>query len=401
MNLETGRRLQEASSHGISVVAKATLKEEDTAAYSGSLLALCAEKDRGGGVSLACKGVASRTFAIYTTAILPRLWRDIILHERGSDLYVTRLNILAEKVSMLLPIYTAFDDLADTSNGTRSPHLESLPASPILETGQFSRNSLAESKPSFLLNAALHKQHCIIGQGSMTETLLVALRRPWCVLEICVGSTQEEYGNSGQKAAEFLKDILSFARLAYEKDESGYVMAVFLLEHELDKRHAVKTSHPMISTLQRHGRGQFETREASTWNCQFDTTQSSQPHRWPRTSYAYASCNKAVFLPSLTSFNAFWIRLICVSAVEAELSFSALVGMLAASIPGQIGLSDSRISRTTVFSQRGKQARRQSDSEVHLSRIFNDSVQCQSIDKLVRDMLQLYRGVVQIAEDYI
>lgn len=400
MNLETGRRLQEASSHGISVVAQPTLKDEqDTAAFSGSLLALCAEKDRGGGVSLACRGVASnnRTFAIYTTAILPRLWRDI-LHERGNDYYVTRLNNLAEKVSMLLPIYTAFEDLVDTSKGT----LESLPASPVLETRRVSGNSLTENKPRFLLNAALHKRHCVIGQGSITETLLVVLRRPWCVLEICVGSTHEEYGDSGQNATAFLEDVLFFASLAYEKDESGYAMAVFLLEHELDKRYAVKTSDPMIATIQRDGKEQFEKTQANASNCQLDNnTRSSQLHTWPRSSYAYASCNKAVFLPSLNSFNAFWIRLICVSAVEAGMSFSALVGMLAAGISSQIGLSESRIPRNTVFSQKGKQTRRQSDSEIHLSRISDDSFQCLNTDKLVKDMLRIYRGVVQKAVDYV
>lgn len=406
MNLKTGRRLQEGV-HDISVVAQPTPKE-DTAASSGSLLASCAEKDQGGGVSLACKGVASRTFAIYTTAILPRLWRDV-LYERaetgkiGSDCYVTRLNSLAEKISTVLPIYTAFDDLVDTpkNNGesSPSPRLESLPASSVLETRQFATNWLTDTEPSFLLNAALHKQHCIIGQGGRTETLLVTLRRPWCVLEICMGSTQEGYGDSGQSSTEVIGDVLSFARLAYEKDESGYAMAVFLLEHEVNKRYAVKKSRPIIGSLQGHGREQFKKRKTYAWNYQFDSIQPSQRHRWPRSSYA--SCNRAVFLPSLKSFNAFWIRLICVTAVEVEMSFSALVAMLAAGVSGQVGLFDLRIPRTAVFLPKNRQARRQSDSDVHLSRISDGSVHYESIDKLVRDMLQIYRGAVQRAGDYV
>lgn len=400
MNPETGRRLQEASLHSISVVAQPTLKEEqDTTAFSGSLLALCVEKDRGGGVSLACKGLASnnRTFAIYTTAILPRLWRDI-LHERGNDYYVTRLRNLAEKVLMLLPIYTAFEDLVHTSKDT----LESLPASPVLETRQVSGNSLTENKPRFLLNAALHKQHCIVGQGSITETLLAVLRRPWCVLEICVGSTHEEYGDSDQNALDVLADVLSFARLAYEKDEFGYAMAVFLLEHELDKRYAAKTSDFMIATIPRDRKEQFKRKKANSSNFQLDSNNKSlQPYRWPRSSYAYASCSKAVFLPSLNSFNAFWIRLICVSAVESEMSFSALVDMLIAGISGQVGLSESKMPRTTMFSQKGKQTRRLSDSEIHFSRICGDSFQYIYTDNLIEDMLQIYRGVLQKVGDYV
>jgi hypothetical protein len=87
--------------------------------------------------------------------------------------------------------------------------------------------------------------------------------------------------------------------------------------------------------------------------------------------------------------------------VDAEMSFSALVGMLAAGISGQIEFSKSRIPSLAAFSPKEKRERRQSDSEVHLSRISDDSVQFQSIDKLVTHMLQIYRGAVQRAGDYV
>lgn len=229
-----------------------------------SLLQACAIHDRGGGVSL-----TDDVFAIYSTAVLPSFWQKILQRESDS---ISPLRQAASTVAATSPIYTAWESLP--ANG-----LVSLPCPPA------QKDTLVQ-KPWFLINAAISREHCIIGQGSVVETLLVVLRRPWCVLEICCSS------NSVTIAA-----VLDFALLARMFDPTGYDTAVYLLTHEFRRR-----------TFTGHG----------IWV-------AGESYRSRASVADLRDVCSAVFVPSTRSYNSFWICLICVCAVELALPLSTIV----------------------------------------------------------------------------
>jgi hypothetical protein len=232
-----------------------------------SLLQACAVHDHGGGVAL-----KDDVFAIYSTAALPSHWHKTL--ERESDLILS-LRQAASNVAAALPIYTAWESLP-------ARELISLPC-PLEQ-----KNTLGQ-KPWFLINAAIGHEHCIIGQGSVVETLLVVLRRPWCVLEICCSSSSVT-----------IAAVLDFALLVKGFDAAGYDTAVYLLTHELQRR---------------------ELTEHGIWS-------PSKPYKSRASIADLRDVCSAVFVPSTRSYNSFWICLICVCGVELNLPLSTIVRAL-------------------------------------------------------------------------
>lgn len=339
-----------------------------------NLLATCARSDKGGGV-----GLNHEVFAIYSTATLPPLWTDTLHSSAGGDELsntIERLRVLADSIAESLPIYTSWHDIAHSPPEHASLKIHSLNTSPSSTTTHPAHNLIHREIPHFLLNASLHKSHCIIGQRSKIETLLVILRRPWCVLEICVSNAHD---------VEVLEAIRMFARVAQEVDAAGYGTAVFLLGVEIDARQG--------HHLQR---------------CRTVTTD----YRWKdgylhkRTmlsSRVYELCNATVFIPSLRSFNSFWIRLICVCAIELEVSFSCIICMLCdqRQMPEdnkqEVRHFESDITFAAGIDMVQYAGRRHSTSELSSSRFTAEGHD----GNIVQRMLDLYRHVLRRTENYI
>lgn len=230
---------------------------------------LCARHDRGGGVCLGDK------FAIYSTVELADFWTRQLHSNSGP---FSRLLDLGTRVAATIPIITSLND--DRENA-----IVSLPYCPT-------RCSPAERKPWFLLNAKRAAYHCIIGGNSDVEALLIVLRRPWCVLELCCC------------AFKTVDALLDFAKAAQEIDSRGYTAAVLLLTHEKEKRNAPWHTLPYPRPI-------WGLREGS-----------SSLNR-------IRDVCSAVFAASMHSYNSFWLGLICSCAIEMDIGFSTLVEKLA------------------------------------------------------------------------
>jgi hypothetical protein len=346
-----------------------------------SLLLTCAKSDKGGGVGL------SHVFAIYSTASLPSVWTGKL--HAPPDTYVQRLQALANGISVSLPIYTSWDGIRPSPSPSQEHHrtIQPLIISPMtpsshsdLVTRVSKTQEIAKQKPHFLLNAALHEQHCIIGQGSTTETLLVVLRRPWCVLEICVSNQHDNNTN-------VLEAMLEFARTAQEFDYAGYTTAVFLLEYEL-----VARARMHCQTFKRRECSSGDITAPKGWWEEGDALKS--PRR------VYEMCN-TVFLPSLKSFNSFWIRLICVSAIELGASFSCMINMLC-DRKQKVVFPPCFIMPAGAFRHH---ARRQSEivmaSFWRTAREIDEHNSNLSGDDIVEKMLRAYKDVLRRTGDFI
>ncbi|KAL1997294.1 hypothetical protein VTN49DRAFT_7326 [Thermomyces lanuginosus] len=244
-----------------------------------SLLTACSRSDHGGGVSF-----ASGRFAIYSTAVKP----SSSLRTWDND---HRLHDAARAVAAGLPVYTAWHEIPTDSGEAR---LISLPrggggggqggTQPAVQS---KNESILSCRPWFLLNAARSRSHCIVGRGDRVQTLLTTLQRPWCVLELCCIDDTD-----------VLAAVLEFAVQA-QRVVPGclYDSAVYLLRWEVEKR------RQEYLRLRRRSALRNNTREL------------------------YTVCD-AVFPPSAASFNGFWIRMICVCAVEMGVPFSTVVQLL-------------------------------------------------------------------------
>ena len=126
--------------------------------------------------------------------------------------------------------------------------------------------------------------HCIVGFNNVVETLLVVLRRPWCILELWCTKL------------ETVEALYHFAMLAYGIDWRGYAAAVALLSHELSKKREISRSN-----------------STSTGN---PTLQEMQDF-----------CT-AIFSTSESSFNSFWLRAFCVSSLRFDIAFSEIARCL-------------------------------------------------------------------------
>lgn len=333
-----------------------------------NLLSTCAKSDRGGGV-----GLNHEVFAIYSTAALPPLWTNI-LHSPTPVVgdvsnTIERLHALAEKISTSLPIYTSWTDIPHSPPEHKTLEIHSLNTTTQSPSNHLTHNIIHRQKPHFLLNASLHDKHCIIGQYSKTETLLVVLRRPWCVLEICVSNVHDD--------VDVLEAIRGFARVAQEVEAAGYGTAAFLLGVEIDARRRLTRSRKV-------SRDYYDFSAAKV----------------------YELCNATVFIPSLRSFNSFWIRLICVCAIELRVSFSCLIRMLC----GQQQSSEhdehdaGRCNPDTAFAGIDVGALR------HIGRRRHSTTELQSSSRhkteeedgdIVQKMLDWYKDVLRRTTDYI
>ncbi|PYI34987.1 hypothetical protein BP00DRAFT_9266 [Aspergillus indologenus CBS 114.80] len=225
---------------------------------------VCAELDKGGGVRL-----GSHTFAIYSCAPPPPSWPQF----RDDVTTYTQLTVCAARVCETLPVLLNLEPCT-------LAQLASLPVSTSRSIGTI------PTVPWFLLHASMFERHCVIGRGSTVKSLLIILQRPWCVLEACCSNTETIIA---------LKD---FALAAAQVDPDRYDAAVRLLSHESGARGTLggdlnlRTKHVCAS----------------------------------RSSLAgVRSIYVASTLTAVTSYNRFWLSLICTCAVYLEVSFSEVV----------------------------------------------------------------------------
>ncbi|RVD83449.1 uncharacterized protein DFL_007835 [Arthrobotrys flagrans] len=244
---------------------------------------LCEKYDKGGGT-----GIRS-TFAIYSIRPLPQPWETI-----ASPKLAFQLNRAAAAVAETIPIYFRLsdvdeEDLHSFSTSSPAPH---------------AAQSQIPRLPWFLVNAAISEKHYIVGRGSLAETLLVILRRPWCILEVCCC----EY--------ETVSTMLEFAILARELEPKAYAASVFLLSHEESKRQRNPNEHIPFLPL--------------------TSGRPSQPEvNALRGVYTVLSAD------GLQSHNPFWLRVICVCGVQLGIAFSdflrGMCGTKVVLIPERIG----------------------------------------------------------------
>lgn len=171
-----------------------------------------------------------------------------------------------------------------------------------------------------------------------------------------------------------LEAIRAFARVAQEVDGSGYGTAVFLLGIEIDARRRRRQHHQRLS------------RDADI-----------------PAAKVYELCNSTVFLPSLRSFNSFWIRLICVCAIELGVSFSCLIRMLCdlQQSSEHDGQDDARCKSDIAFAGVDivqYDGRRHSVTELYSSPFQHIAEEERDI---IQKMLDLYKHVLRRTGDYI
>ncbi|KAF3225186.1 hypothetical protein TWF191_005476 [Orbilia oligospora] len=177
---------------------------------------LCEKYDKGGGTGI------QGTFAIYSIRPLPQPWETV-----ASPKLAAQLIQAAAAVAQTISIYFQLsdideEDLHSFSTSSPAPH---------------AAQSQTPRLPWFLVNAAISEEHYIVGRGSIVETLLVILRRPWCILEVCCC----EY--------ETVRTMLEFAILAREFEPKAYAASVYLLSHEVSKRQLNPNEHVPVLPL--------------------------------------------------------------------------------------------------------------------------------------------------------
>ncbi|KAL4991644.1 hypothetical protein BDW68DRAFT_136331 [Aspergillus falconensis] len=241
---------------------------------------ICAALDHGGGVRF-----GPQTFAIYSCAPLPPSFEQI----RHNVTLHAQMSKIATRVCKTLPVFV---DLQDTDVA----ELASLPVPVTVPRGQPMPPIKADTisphpLPWFLINAATFKRHCVVGRNSAVESLLIILQRPWCVLEVCCCVDAQTVGA-----------VREFALLAARVDAKAYDAAVRLLSHEYRMR--IK---PVLD---------------STGNFASSGT-NGMPHA-PQCSEK-ALCDIYTATTLVSSYNRFWLPLICCCAAYLKLSFSDVV----------------------------------------------------------------------------
>ncbi|KAK6510870.1 hypothetical protein TWF506_009964 [Arthrobotrys conoides] len=244
---------------------------------------LCEKYDKGGGTGI------QGTFAIYSIRPLPQPWEAVASPKLASE-----LTQAAAAVAKTISIYFQLSDIDEEdlhSFSTSSP-------APHAAQSQIPR------LPWFLVNAAISEKHYIVGRGSLVETLLIILRRPWCILEVCCC----EY--------ETVSAALDFAVLARELELKAYAVSVYLLSHELSKRQLNPNEHvPVLPPTP--GR-------------------PSQPE-----VNALQGVYTVLSADGIQSHNPFWLRVICVCGVQLGIAFSdflrGMCGTKVVLIPERIG----------------------------------------------------------------
>lgn len=241
---------------------------------------ICASYDLGGGVGL------GDSFAIHSIAALSSACK---LHQDGSK-GDAELAEAASEVTQLLPVWITLEDVA-------LGRFSSLPY-PTQDPAKLDRTHHPLNHPPwFLVNAAASMNHCILGQGSAVESLLMVLRQPWCVLEICCCDIQT------------VTRVSEFATLAEKIHPGDYTIAIRLLSHELEARIADKSRVSNCDTNWLDDRSDY-------WMIPLPTLVLT------RTFYT------DLFFHGRQSRNPFWLCLIVICAVSLNLAFSDLAGYL-------------------------------------------------------------------------
>ena len=237
---------------------------------------LCAEHDQGGGV--AC----GDDFIVFTRAQLPDSYLTYLGEDQDLEVELTEAALAVE---LLVNFYMSREDLG--GQGLRSlPHVENK------------THHQLDQNPWFFLNAAKVDPRGIgiagrgdtIG-GTLVETLLAVLSRPWCVLELCFSTTKA------------IDALLDFAYLACQLDAGAYTAARILLSHE--------RAHRLFSGLDVRGSGLVES------------MMLSKPVRRHKANMReIRELCAALFIVSESSYSGFWMRAICVCALRLDLSVS-------------------------------------------------------------------------------
>jgi hypothetical protein len=257
---------------------------------------ICASYDAGGGVAF------RNSFAIYSIVALSPNWSRIML---DSDMY-GELRDAASSVTALLPIFTSLDDtplnLVSLSCPTRQQAVSNTSIHP------------RHDPPWFLINAANYSKHCILGQGSGLESLLIVLQRPWCVLELCCCDTP------------ILAALYTFAVVAKKIDHINYHSAARILSYEMKIRQRIDNEDTSLSKTLSLIRQKYTLRSLSKAN----------------SLYADLSWG------SLRSHKSFWIGMISTCAVYFDLAFSDVALMLAGILCQRLSLSDHELKETVL-----------------------------------------------------
>lgn len=209
--------------------------------------------------------------------LFPRALPASFLQLKANVALYTQLTAVASLVCETLPVYVNLKAPAAVAQ---------LAALPVPPAARRVSNNATYHIPWFLLPAATLKKHCVVGNGSAVESLLVILQRPWCVLEICCGETQT------------VAAVSDFARLAAQGDPDSYDAAVRLLSHELRMRIL-----PVVTDISRS---------------------SGDPYAASRCSLK-ALCDIYAATALVQSYNRFWLMLICSCAVHLDVPFSEVV----------------------------------------------------------------------------
>ena len=327
------------------------------------------------------------SFAIYSVVASPPRWSTIRFDPR----IYSELENAASTVAGTLPVLT-------TLPSNRLPDLGSLerPSRQHLENNATLRP--CENLPWFLINAARYSKHCILGQNSVLDSLLIVLQRPWCILELCCCNTPT------------IVAVQAFVTVAIKFDYVTYSPASRILAHEIlqrKQRHCHDFGSVYLRSTPQH-------RRISSSSC-------------PDVFLIY----KELSWSCLQSHNPFWVGLICTCAVWLGVSFSDLTLILGGMFPeasptntegpSDIGAeNDTGFDRTEVFTcssmqlcdfrRKTHRARRSSFDVVSLSKF------CWQVQKnwnilhrlyvsadgsLIRYLLDLYIKILRVTREAI
>ncbi|KAK6529739.1 hypothetical protein TWF281_008901 [Arthrobotrys megalospora] len=244
---------------------------------------LCEKYDKGGGTGI------QGTFAIYSIRPLPQSWETL-----ASPKLAVQLTQAAAAVADTISIFFQLSDVDEEDLHSFST------SSPAPNAAQ----SQVPRLPWFLVNAAISELHYIVGRGSLVESLLIILRRPWCILEVCCC----EY--------ETVSAMLEFAILAREIEPKAYAASVLLLSHEVSKRRSDRSEHLSLKPL--------------------SSGRPSQPEL-----NTLQQVYIALSADGMKSHNPFWLRVICICGVQLGIAYSdflrGMCGTKVVLIPERIG----------------------------------------------------------------
>jgi hypothetical protein len=261
---------------------------------------LCASSDKGGGV-----GVGD-AFAIYSVVASPL----------DSGRAALKAGLLAELTSAASAVRSVIPVI--TTERPCQLDVVSLPC-PAPPTSDPTRGIPSHcSLPWFLINASRFAKHKIIGQGDTTESLLMVLQRPWCVLEICCCDSSA------------VSAIYQFAIVAAKLNLGVYSHAVELLYHELSIRTVRSLAHTKYS--------KFSSAKFCISYAELGTT-------WIHVRKVYVDLSSS----RVRSHNSFWLRLISTCTIYLGIGCSHMVRILFDIASGDMQLHGQNDSSNAMY----------------------------------------------------